>query len=300
MMEDPTACYGLAVPAGAGLELTRPGAGRPFGVSLADSEPHLRGDPLLTWEPRPGHDFEARVYVEEDLVHVFISGSGWFRIERRPPHVAMPPHGDPFVRERRLWGIPAALVLAAYGDVGIHGASVQVGERAYLFVGPSHAGKTTLSAAFHSQGYRVLSDDLSAVCLGPHPMVWPGPPVIRLRHDMVPAVDLHDTVVAHRDEEKAHYLIAPEARGSSEQVPLGGIICLEWASRYELRPWPAPEALPVLWSLSANLPVSDDRTRLFGSLADMLATVPAWTLRRRQDTEGLDVLIERLVRGLIR
>lgn len=297
-METAAACYGLAVPAGAGLELTRPGSGRPFRVSLADCEPDLRSDPLLTWEPRPGHDFEARVYLEKDVVHVFISGSGWFRIERRPPHVEMPRRGDPFVRERRLWGIPAAVVLAGYGDVGIHGASVQVGERAYLFVGPSHAGKTTLSAAFHSQGYRLLSDDLSAVGLGPRHVVWPGPPVIRLRHDMVEAVDLHDTVVAHRDDEKAHYVITPEGRGSSAPVPLGGIVCLEWASSYELRRWPASEAMPMLWSLSANLPVSEDRARLFGGLADMLSTVPAWTLRRRREKEGLDVMIERLVGGL--
>ncbi len=59
-------------------------------------------------------------------------------------------------------------VLAAYrlseaGGVLLHSAGIVHQGRAYLFVGPSGAGKTTLARVSRDDGKRILSDDMNAV-----------------------------------------------------------------------------------------------------------------------------------------
>src|SRR5262249_12282362 len=59
-------------------------------------------------------------------------------------------------------------VLVAYrllelGGAVLHSAGVADGDGAFLFLGPSGAGKTTLSRQSEAQGRTVLSDDLNAL-----------------------------------------------------------------------------------------------------------------------------------------
>jgi hypothetical protein len=60
----------------------------------------------------------------------------------------------------------AAYRLLAEGGAVIHSAGVTGGEAAFLLLGPSGAGKTTVSRLCLARGAAVLSDDLNAVRLG--------------------------------------------------------------------------------------------------------------------------------------
>jgi hypothetical protein len=60
----------------------------------------------------------------------------------------------------------AAYDLAAHGGALVHSAAVAVGDGAFVFFGPSGAGKTTLSERAQQAGLRVLSDDLNALVVG--------------------------------------------------------------------------------------------------------------------------------------
>jgi hypothetical protein len=72
-----------------------------------------------------------------------------------------------------------------HGFLPLHASAVDVGGACVLFAGRSGNGKSTLAAACHARGYRVLSDDLSAVSLNDHgqPIVHAGYRVVKLWSD---------------------------------------------------------------------------------------------------------------------
>lgn len=51
------------------------------------------------------------------------------------------------------------------GLLPLHASTVQIGNGAILFAGEPRAGKSTLAAAVHGRGYRLVSDDLSLLTL---------------------------------------------------------------------------------------------------------------------------------------
>lgn len=70
----------------------------------------------------------------------------------------------------------ASRLLARQGAVELHASSIVVDGRAYLFVGHSGAGKTTISLVAEAGGAGVLSDDRTIVRIGPDgPVAWGTP-----------------------------------------------------------------------------------------------------------------------------
>ena len=63
-----------------------------------------------------------------------------------------------------LLGPVFGILLRIRGRTCLHASVVAVEERAFAFVGPGGAGKSTTAAAFAQAGYKVLSDDLLALC----------------------------------------------------------------------------------------------------------------------------------------
>ena len=70
----------------------------------------------------------------------------------------------------------ASRLLARRGAVELHASSVVLGGLAYIFVGHSGAGKTTISLVAEEGGAEVLSDDRTIVQIGPSgPVAWGTP-----------------------------------------------------------------------------------------------------------------------------
>jgi hypothetical protein len=157
--------------------------------------------------------------------------------------------------------------LTVAGGALIHGAAlVGADGGGYLLIGPSGAGKTTLSREAHALGGRILSDERTIVrprrdgwVLGGTP--WPG------------EGGFADNSVA----------------------PLRGIMFLEQAERDELLPLSQARALalvyrchfPPLWDARAS-------ERALDHLERLVSSIPIFRLRNRRGPEAARALLDRL------
>jgi hypothetical protein len=122
----------------------------PAGLALTTLHPppntpryEVRDSPFAGWR-LVGH--ENRPVVVACDRHVLIDEQG------------VPPH---FVPEYLV----SAMLAAQPELLGLHAASVRVGEMGLLVAGPSHAGKTTTSLHLAARGHALLGDELAVVRL---------------------------------------------------------------------------------------------------------------------------------------
>jgi hypothetical protein len=150
-------------------------------------------------------------------------------------------------------------VLVAYrllelGGAVLHSAGVADGGGVFLFLGPSGAGKTTLSRMSEERGRAVLSDDLNALLPG-------------------------------LDGGTAQVLKLPftgdlgERRAGAAPSPLRGLLRLEKGADDALRPLSPGETLALLFACSPFVNADPHRQeRLLTNLADLAAAAPARVL----------------------
>lgn len=70
----------------------------------------------------------------------------------------------PFLEVMRyITGVSLGAALRFRGVTVLHASAVLVNGSAILFAGPSHAGKSSLSAAFHRRGYSLITEDVCAL-----------------------------------------------------------------------------------------------------------------------------------------
>jgi len=136
--------------------------------------------------------------------------------------------GDPEVRLFLLGSVFCAL-LHQRGYLALHGSAVEMRGKGLLFTGDRGVGKSTLAAAFHDKGYRILADDVCAVRLGQDgtPYIVPGFPGLKLWRDSVERMgkSLDSLTPVKRDIGK--YRVSAAARYSDEPAVLAGIYILD-------------------------------------------------------------------------
>lgn len=285
-------CFGWEVRSELAFAYLRTGEGEPLEVT-AGGVSGASGEPLQAWRP-PHAPAHVRLYEDDDGFRLWIDGGGWFGVEPGVPRITVPEDAEPVRREERTWGLPALLCFLARGDVPLHASAVEIDGRALLLAGPRRGGKTTLAMAFAAAGHRVLSEDLVCIRPGRRPAVVPGPAMLRVRHDVVDSLDLAAASELGRDEDRAHLSLEGE-RGTSAPVPVAAIAFLHPADvEPRLEAVEGAAAVRDLWSLSFNLPTSEDRTRCFRAVGELASTVPTWRLLRRLRLEDLRPTLERL------
>jgi serine kinase of HPr protein (carbohydrate metabolism regulator) len=145
-------------------------------------------------------------------------------------------------------------------------------DRAYLFVGPSGQGKSTLVAALLDRGWRYLSDEIGAIdaaagCVHPFPLA----PRRRI-HDG--ALLAQDDLVAIRRLPKVDVACTLEAIGR-EPRPIAGVYFLDFDPGSDsVGERPATPAESVLAMLGNSLALEPDRKREIASLAQLAGRVP--------------------------
>ena len=279
-------CFGFEVRTELPLAYLRGGTGEPLDVvGPAPEEPGPADTLLLEWQPSPGRPLEAKLWSDGARFRLWIGDGGWFAVDPGMPQIEVPADAG-IRREERLWGIPAVLCFLARGDLPLHAAAVEVDGAAVVVAAPRTYGKTTMAAAFHRAGHRVLSEDTACVRLGSAPAVVPGPAMLRVRHDIAAALDLSRAVLVGEDEDRAHFALAD--RGDCEPVPLRAVVFLEAADGAPtLEPVPLHDAIRDLWALSFRLPLEEDVSRSFAAVTDLAAAVPAWRFTRPLELGGL-------------
>jgi hypothetical protein len=271
-------CFGYEVRSDVPLAYLRGGAGEPLEIRAPAPEGEAPEDVLLIeWRAAPERPLEAKLWSSGRRFRLWIGDGGWFAVDPDEPRIDVPADGG--IRcEERLWGIPSLLCFLARGDLPLHAAAVEVEGGAVIVAAPRTYGKTTMAAAFHRAGYRVLGEDTACVRLGPDAAVIPGPAMLRLRHDVARLLELPGARLVGEDPDRIHYSLEPA--GDCEPVPLRAVVLLGEGDAAVLEPVEPPEALRDLWALSFRLPTEQDVGRSFAAVADLAAAVPVLRLRR--------------------
>jgi hypothetical protein len=123
----------------------------------------------------------------------------------------------------------APRIIAAGGDLVLHGSACAIGGEIAAFIGQTGAGKSTLAASFHADGYRLLGDD--AIVISEVDSVLQGEPVypsLRLYRESINQVfrkSMSTSAMAFYSE-KLH--VSPDDLGgaASSCLPLGAIYIL--------------------------------------------------------------------------
>jgi hypothetical protein len=164
------------------------------------------------------------------------------------------------------------------------------------YAAPRTYGKTTVAAAFHRAGHRVLSEDTTCVRLGPEPAVVPGPAMLRVRHDVAAELELPSVRRVGESDDRVHDALADP--GDCERVPVRAVVFLDVSDGAALEPVEQAEALGDLWALSFRLPTEDDVGRSFAGVTDLAGTVPVSRLRRPLDLGAIDDHLELVLAGV--
>jgi hypothetical protein len=280
-------CYGFEVRSSLPFAYLREGPGDPLEVAAPAAAGPQPGDRLLVeWRATPELPLEAELYSDGIRFRLRIGDAGWFSIDPGEPRIEVP-DGAGLRTEERLWGIPSVLCFRARGDLPLHAAAIEADGGALLVAAPRTYGKTTMAAAFHRAGHRVLSEDTSCVRLGPAPAVVPGPAMLRVRPDVDERLELPHARRVGEDADRVHYAL--EKPGDCAPVPLRAVVFLDEAyGEAALERVPQPEALRDLWALSFRLPTEEDVSRSFARVTDLTSSVPAFRLRRRLELAELD------------
>lgn len=297
----PGACFGFAVRSSLPFHYLRSGPGQPLDVTAPSAETDTAdgdGELLLEWKPSSRFPLAGRLFRDARGFRLWVDTWGWFVVDTARPHVTLPETLNVVRREERLWSIPAMLCFLARGDLALHAAAIELDGEAVVLAAPGTFGKTTLAAAFHCAGYRLLSEDTA--CVRPHdpPLVIPGPAMLRLRHDVAERLGVpRATEVGTVADDRVHLALDPAGRGNSDPVPLKAIVLLrrdEDGLRIE-RVEPA-QAVRDIWALSFRLPTAADRARCFEQAADLARAVPVWNLHRALTFEDLPATVDFVAR----
>jgi hypothetical protein len=299
-MNSQGSCFGYEASASFPLELVRQGSGIPLKIDTHDT--HNEDGPMpnehliVEWKPRPNHPFHGRVYEDDEgLYRVWTSDAGWFFVDRARRLISAPVEGDAIQREVRLWSTPTMLLLIGEGKLMLHSSAVEINGKAVLFGGPSRFGKTTLAAAFHTRGYRVLAEDTTCVTLdAEQPQVLPGPALLRVRHDVADRLHLEKGRMLGADEQRVFFV--PNERGTSEPLPVHGLYLLGGSNQGIQIEKPDRPLLPDVWALAFRIPTDQDLQRCFAALVDLVDLVPIWDLHRPHGFELLDETMDAIVR----
>lgn len=293
-------CFGYTVRSALPFHYLRSGRGeQPLDVAAptAAANGDAGGDDgelLLEWTPSPRFPLAGRLVRGAPGFRLWVDTWGSFLIDPETPRVTLPDQPNVVRREERLWSIPAMLCFLARGDSSLHAAAVEIDGQAVVLAAPGTFGKTTLAAAFHCAGHRLLSEDTTCVRAGEPPLVLPGPAMLRLRKDVAAQLDVPNaTPVGTHEDDRVHLAIDAAARGGGDPVPLRAIVLLRGAAD-EFRIEPADPAPSVrdLWMLSFRLPTDADRKRCFEAAAGLARSVPIWDFRRPMTIRDLPATVE--------
>mgnify|MGYP006301857291 FL=1 len=192
------------------------------------------------------------------------------------------------------------LILHQRNHLVVHASAVSVNGQAVVFLGPRGAGKSTTAAAFHTNGYPILEDDVVAIRFDSDvPTVLPGVPQLRLRPDAATALGLKDKTAPSSDSwYEKRFLQTDEL---TDPVPLARCYILREGEEFGLEAMNGPDPLLELVSRTYARGLLGDTNHYsvhFQQCRRVIETAPVRILRRPDDHTRLPTLIEIVVRDL--
>ena len=141
---------------------------------------------------------EEKVFLRENAIYARVPGVAVFRVTNGSLIQVYP---EPECSDSRLgvflMGSSMGAILHQRGCIPLHGSCVTDGSRSILLTGDSGAGKSTLAAEFLRRGWKLITDDVSALYdIEGVPMVQSSYPSQKLWQDALdryerPESDIH-------------------------------------------------------------------------------------------------------------
>jgi hypothetical protein len=211
---------------------------------------------------------------------------------------------DPRGSERhlRLYLLGSALGVALLqrGVLPLHANAMLIGGKAVAFMGASGAGKSTMAAWFHDNGFSVLADDVCAVTFDAsgRPEAWPGIPRLRLWRDALEESGRDPAEHEHAFDDADKYNVRTRTEDRAAPVPLGAIYLLDErsTSKQEARITPL-SGIDALDALVANtyrggyIPMLGGVAAYLKACAAVARSTPVFKVDRRW---GKDVYDEQM------
>ena len=188
-----------------------------------------------------------------------------------------------------LLGSAMGVLLHQRGLLPLHANAVQIGGKAFAFMGASGSGKSTLAAWFHDHGYPIIADDVCAVRFdGERPLVAPGLPRLRLWKEALErtgrqASNYSRSYVGDDDWDKFDVPLPHETAVRSE-VELAGIYVLGEGDTPDigaLHGLDAAEAVFAHTYRGAFVPMVNGSREHWTSCVQLVKSTPVFLVRRR-------------------
>ncbi len=272
------ACFGLTVDSELELPNLPPGDGDPDVAIRLGRVPHS-----------PGATMD-----EEIVLHPL---GGTFRIKEGREIVLDPPPGaDPDLLRVLLTGRMMAFLLRQRGWLPLHASGVDIDGRAVLFLGAAGRGKSTIAAAFHRQGRRVVTDDVGAIrpVIGRRCVVCPGGSRIRLKDDSRSVLDGTELRRVFQWDKHTLDLAGVEP---PDPLPVGRIYVLDYGTEIGNELIPPLTAAALLSTHSFVVRRRMNREALSAHIRDcalVAATVPVLRLVRLRSLAALPELVRQV------
>jgi hypothetical protein len=167
---------------------------------------------------------------------LYIKTVGVFLIERGETVTVIPTPNvsEPEIRFY-LVGTVMAIALFQRGLLVLHASAVSIDGGVIAFLGVSGQGKSSTAAAFHAQGYRILTDDVAPVTLEPEPAtITQGFPQPKLGPETAGALgyDFDTLLTIHASEEKRGYRFSQDFPVSP--LPIHALYVLEDGETFKI------------------------------------------------------------------
>jgi hypothetical protein len=250
---------------------------------------------------QPGTEFA----VTEQGTFLFVSGVAryWIRYGRQiliDPEPGVPP------RNVRLYLLGSAMgvLLHQRGLLPLHANAVEIGGKAYAFMGESGSGKSTLAAAFHDRGFRVIADDVCVVRFGSDGAAFacPGIPRLRLWEQALTATGRSsaDFERSYSGEEDLRKFDVPVARegAAGEALAMAGLFAVATGDACEIGRLTGLEAADLVFANTYRgrfVAEAGSAVDHWQSAIRLIQSTPIFRFQRRWGFASFDEQFEKLL-----
>lgn len=240
--------------------------------------------PVVRVTRRVGERQDEPTAVGEDRAHIALETAGHIAVRREPAaieFVTVRPL-DPDELAHPFLARPAAVLATWRGHVALHAGAVLARGAAWLVAGTRETGKSSLLAALAVAGHDVLADDV--VVATADGAAFAGPRSVDLRTKDTPLGGA--ALTPSRRHTRWRLRLGPVPA----EVPLRGLVSLEWGDEVRVEPLDAAERFAFLQArlTLGRLPL--DRRPLLA-----LTALPGFRLVRPRRWDAVPAAIEALV-----
>lgn len=149
------------------------------------------------------------LYVSKDISIFRIDNQGTYLIENGNKITIEEAVGCDFqLIKAYLLGTSFGLLLKQRNIIAIHGSSILINNKAVIFTGESGAGKSTITTTFRKNGFKFLSDDVSAIEINEDKIIVnPAYPQQKICRDVMERMDYNLNDFKQIDECREKYIV---------------------------------------------------------------------------------------------